>query len=428
MPDRIEAPCRLATLGMFIIDEFQFIDPVTGADEGDHGLGDQVGGGGTYFTIGARVWLPSSQLSMVIDRGDDFPAPVQADLQRYEASDKVETENKSMWRYRQRGDGYGTTRALNIYKGQQRGFKYLTPKIRLDPHDQLYRLGTGLVLPSYIHFICSPERAGLIVDEVEDLLRNGTAQNSKRPALVWEPIPDSAIPENLDECIGVMKRIDVFSPNHDEAASLLSVEQALVNVPSTSSEVSADSAGREDVAQKVRNAIIEMIAQPLLRLSAEPASEQDRTRTPFEKRRCFGEYGPIVQIRSGALGSLVTHRLTGSRWVRAYHTPSEADAGAIKDVTGAGNACLGGFTAALALMEETLAEALSSSATSIGNVAPGSTTSAIELLAGCAAKGSVSASFVIEQQGLPFFDRQGGQERWNNSLPAERLKRLDLSG
>lgn len=45
-----------ATLGMFIIDIFRFEDPQTGQDLGDRGLGDQIGGGGTYFAIGARVW------------------------------------------------------------------------------------------------------------------------------------------------------------------------------------------------------------------------------------------------------------------------------------------------------------------------------------------------------------------------------------
>lgn len=49
-------PYLVSTLGMFIIDQFRFEDEVTGEDLGDRGLGNQIGGGGTYFAIGARMW------------------------------------------------------------------------------------------------------------------------------------------------------------------------------------------------------------------------------------------------------------------------------------------------------------------------------------------------------------------------------------
>jgi hypothetical protein len=49
------APCLVSTLGMFIIDQFRFEDEVTGEDLGDRGLGNQVGGGGTFFACGARL-------------------------------------------------------------------------------------------------------------------------------------------------------------------------------------------------------------------------------------------------------------------------------------------------------------------------------------------------------------------------------------
>lgn len=48
--------CLISTLGMFIIDQFRFEDVMTGVDLGDRGLGNQIGGGGTYFAIGARIW------------------------------------------------------------------------------------------------------------------------------------------------------------------------------------------------------------------------------------------------------------------------------------------------------------------------------------------------------------------------------------
>lgn len=51
-----QTPCLVSTLGMFIIDQFRFEDEVTKQDLGDKGLGHQIGGGGTYFAIGARMW------------------------------------------------------------------------------------------------------------------------------------------------------------------------------------------------------------------------------------------------------------------------------------------------------------------------------------------------------------------------------------
>ncbi|KAE8265840.1 hypothetical protein A4X09_0g6506 [Tilletia walkeri] len=414
MTDQIEAPRRIATLGMFIIDVFQFTNPTTGEDEGDHGLGDHIGGGGTYFTVGARVWVPSSDLCMVIDRGEDFPSPIQDALEAYDRASPLSAQH-SMWRYRSRTDGHGTTRAVNLYKGQLRGFKYLTPKIRLDPHDQLYDYGDVQLLPTYIHFVCSPERARLIVDEVEELLREGKAKNKERPALIWEPIPDSAVPENLDECIGVMKRIDLFSPNHDEAASFLGIEEDRVNLPPGHDGTSADA---KLVSDNARSSIGELIAERFIQLSEiSPPSESDQRAFPEQQRR-FGSAGPIVYIRSGALGALVAHRKIGSRWGDAYHTPQEAKSGSIKDVTGAGNACLGGFTAALSLNQREIVSALCDDNVK-GELA-------LDLLGHCAAYGSVSASYAIEQQGLPTITlTTEGEQRWNGDLPAHRLARLE---
>ncbi|KAK0526126.1 hypothetical protein OC842_005285 [Tilletia horrida] len=389
MAARVSAPRRLATLGMFIIDEFQFIDPTTDEDEGDHGLGDNVGGGGTYWTIGARMWLPPSDLSMVIDCGDDFPANVRAALEAYRQSPSTSAKSSestgTLWRYRPRSDGHGTTRALNIYKGQQRGFKYLTPKIRLDPHDQLYELKLA------------------------------------------DQMGEDQPPENLEECIAVMKRIDVFSPNHDEAASFLSVHQDRVNLPKTHDGTTP---GAAQTVHNVRSSITDLIAARFLALS-EPSTA---TNTPdaeaplaaMESKRRLGPDGPIVHIRSGALGSLVAHRSLGSKWVGAYHTPQEAKEGVIKDVTGAGNACLGGFSAALSLCEEELVAALGRVGGTAGDTGSGAK-DGLELLGRCAAHGSVSAAFVIEQQGLPgmlIAGEDGEEEWWNGSTAASRLERL----
>lgn len=52
-----------ATLGMFIMDVFEFSDDKTQVD-------DQLGGGGMYFSIAARMFLQPEQIVMIIDRYD----------------------------------------------------------------------------------------------------------------------------------------------------------------------------------------------------------------------------------------------------------------------------------------------------------------------------------------------------------------------
>jgi hypothetical protein len=61
---------------------------------------------------------------------------------------------------------------------QRRSFEYLTPRIRLTPRDLI---GTALAQPRAIHFVCSPQRAHTIVDELHEL--------GWMPTTVYEPIP-----------------------------------------------------------------------------------------------------------------------------------------------------------------------------------------------------------------------------------------------
>lgn len=222
---------------------------------------------------------------------------------------------------------------------------YLNEKIRLDPVHLLEGEGAASstekngdrgTLPRFIHFICSPQRALQIVDQVDGMKQHWP--NAQRPRLVWEPIPDSAIPENLPDCITVMQRIDVISPNHEEAASLLSVSLQDISSPST--------------------------VPPPSSSSSSPPSETD-IRTKLTKRlavglaqQCPTSARPIVCIRSGKYGSavLVPANVAASSnecqvgWVEAYHT--DKDASRVIDVTGAGNAWLGGFVASLVLEEK----------------------------------------------------------------------------
>lgn len=396
-------PPRLATMGMFIIDEFQFLDPTTNQDLGNRGLQDQIGGGGCYFAIGARVFLPPSHLQMVIDRGSDWRDQDQAVLDRFDRS-TAEAGPSSMWHYRSRPDG--TTRAVNIYKGEQRGFKYLSPKIRLEPKDLLECSPADPArLPEWIHLICSPERALETISQIDHILAKSENGKAKAfPKLIYEPIPDSCLFENLQDCLKVLPRLAVFSPNHEEAAQLLglgeqwekALQQALVDTDCTT------------------DLIVRFITNKLASGFTKHLERPDEG-----ERKESGPFGPVICIRSGAWGSVVGQAGLGFRHVPAWHTSASEQEGdaeggialdtnpsRIKDVTGAGNSFLGGFSAHLVQAQE------------------GDGADPMRKLVEAAMHGAVSASLVIEQLGLPSFEVKGGQELWNGHTAADRLELL----
>ncbi|KAG8967904.1 hypothetical protein FRC05_001869 [Tulasnella sp. 425] len=108
-----------------------------------------------------------------------------------------------------------------------------------------------------------------------------------------------------------------------------------------------------------------------------------------------------VVIRSAGLGAYALEAGASGRgfWVPAFWT--EKDASRIVDVTGAGNSFLGGLAAGLAMSGRDVLEAV--------------------LYA------SVSASFTIEQSGLPIVSQNSsspGKELWNDDDPYRRLEDL----
>ncbi|OSX60360.1 hypothetical protein POSPLADRAFT_1147632 [Postia placenta MAD-698-R-SB12] len=326
------------SLGMFIIDDFQF------HDENDKPTGrtlpPQIGGGGTYATVGARIWLPAEKVGMIIDRGHDFPEDIQK---------KLDTYGTDTWLYRDDQQRV-TTRALNSYRGDYRGFQYTTPRVRITPRD-LSR--TKLYRPKMLHFICSPTRAAAIVSDIEKEL-------DWKPITIYEPIPDRCVPEELPALIEVLSSISILSPNAEEAMSLLSMTGA----PTKS--------------------LVETACARLLDYGV----GQDGTGT--------------VIIRSGAMGAYVASRSKPGRWVPAFWTSEDASKHVV-DVTGAGNSFLGGLAAGL---YETAGDAYQATL-----------------------YGTVSASFVIEQEGLPRLmqtpDHTGHElEEWNGDLPRRRLRDL----
>ncbi|TFK93922.1 Ribokinase-like protein [Polyporus arcularius HHB13444] len=326
------------SLGMFIIDEFSFADE-DGKPTGKT-VAPQIGGGGTYASIGARIWLPPSQVGMIIDRGHDFPTHIQDALNAY---------GPDMWHFRDHPNR-GTTRALNAYRGEHRGFEYLTPKLRITPRDLM---DTKLSHPRVLHFICSPTRAAAIMSEVKQV-------DDWHPTTVYEPIPDRCVPEELPALQTVLPDISVLSPNAEEALSLLSM-------PTNPTKQS-----------------IEAACSAFLDMGVGPTG------------------GGAVVIRSGAMGACIGLRGSPCTWVEAFWN-GEDNADKVVDVTGAGNSFLGGLGAGLVLNKGDVREAT--------------------------AYATVSASFTIEQEGLPHLSQvldENGQalEVWNGESPHRRLQVL----
>ncbi|KAF9485382.1 Ribokinase-like protein [Pholiota conissans] len=313
------------TLGMFIIDDFSFKDADGNPTE------RTIGGGGTYASIGARIWLPPTEIGMIVDRGYDFPTDIQQNLLNY---------GDEMWLFRD-NPLRTTTRALNSYCGELRGFEYTTPRIRITPKDLE---GTPLAKAKILHFICSPNRASAIMAEVEE---------GWNPITVYEPIPDRCIPEELPALQKVLPLIYILSPNAEEALSLLSVP-----LPPTKET-------------------IEKAADEFLVFGVGPQNS-----------------GWVV-IRSGGMGAYIKSQGTQGKWVDAFWTSEATEK--IVDVTGAGNSFLGGFVAGMVLCDGDIYAAT--------------------------LHATVSASFVIEQEGLPAFDK-GSPAAWNGDSPLRRLEEL----
>ncbi|EFP80616.1 hypothetical protein PGT21_004932 [Puccinia graminis f. sp. tritici] len=283
---------HVATLGMFILDSFKYEDDYCATQKPSLDPGEwYIGGGGTYATIGARIWLSPDRIAMIIHQGNDFPAKISEELGSYSPclftmiSDPAHPK---------------TTRALNTYTNDRREFAYLTPKRRV----QLAEVYSAKSCPpGFLHLICSPER-------LVDLL----AERKKRfpdwtPEWIWEPVPEACKPENLSQLLECAGQVAVFSPNELEASELLGHP----NPPCSAEEIEA-------IAEHFHQAGFQ-----------------------------------AVVIRSGKRGSYVIGAHGPDHPVARFWVPALIeDQRLVLDQTGAGNSFLGGLMAGLARGESLL--------------------------------------------------------------------------
>jgi sugar/nucleoside kinase (ribokinase family) len=220
---------------------------------------------------------------------------------------------------------------------------------------------TPLLWSKSFHLICSPLRCMELAEKILRLRLTAVSHKlDPRPLIIWEPVPDLCIPGEYEKCLRALKFVDVVSPNNGELGGFF---------------------GKDTMdGDHVNFRLVESLCDQWLESGVGPNGE-----------------GGIV-VRCGKDGCLVMRR--GLRkWMPAYHQSSEK----VVDPTGGGNGFLGGLAVGLVR---------------------GGDEGSVENLEEAAAWGSVTASFAIEQVGMPVLEKTENGETWNGVSAGDRLADL----
>lgn len=204
--------------------------------------------------------------------------------------------------------------------------------------------------------LCSPDQ---IRSQVEELAKLRDDLCLDYPSIIWEPSPLACVYENLSTCLDRVQLVEVFSPNHLELLSLF---------------------GRSS--EDFSKPLIEKLSLKVVQAGVGKTGR-----------------GTVI-IRAGEYGCLILSAERCPVWLPPYY-----DANGnyilqpkIVDITGAGNAFLGGYAIGFNETQDVIS---------------------------AACYGIVSASFVLEQIGTPeIVTKTGviGAELWNNENPRKRLQ------
>ncbi|KAI5866788.1 Ribokinase-like protein [Durotheca rogersii] len=390
--DDATAEIDFVTLGMFIIDDIDYMPPKPP-------VRDILGGAGAYSALGARLFSPpplSTTVGWIVDKGSDFPPAIEELVSTWETSVLLRLTPERL-----------TTRGWNGYdEHQNRAFRYTTPKKRLTAED----LSPTLLTSRSFHLICSPTRCRELVTEIKARrsgLLNPDGTHLPRPIFIWEPVPDLCTPDELLNCTNVLPIIDVISPNHSELAGFMgdsgldpdtgeistkaierACEQLLGSMPLQSFSIVVRAG--EKGCYLARNGGRKRKVHPSARRKKPSAFLHGGLQPDTDMEALFAG---LLQDPEGMVAREEIEVDPGvERWVPAYHT----DAAKVVDPTGGGNTFLGGLGVALA-RGKGLEEA--------------------------AAWGTIAASFAIEQVGTPTLARdEKGREMWNGVSVDERFE------
>ncbi|KAF7597645.1 hypothetical protein BBP40_000123 [Aspergillus hancockii] len=363
---------EFCTLGMFILDDIDFAGTRPSVK-------NILGGAASFAVVGARLVAGkehSRSVSWIVDVGSDFPSEVLEVINAWDTACLIREDNNRL-----------TTRAWNGYgANEKRDFKYLTPKLRLEP----WMLSDSQVFSKTFHMVCSAERCVSIVQNIlerrEESQREGKApsssQASERPFFIWEPVPDLCTPGEQEKFFIATRVVDVVSPNELELGMMFG-----------QSGWNADSDFGKDIVKRILDSGI-------------------------------GPNGNgYLVVRAGKDGSYSFSR--GQRiWLPAYHQPGASGTTAVVDPTGAGNSFLGALaqgmvTGGRSPAKIVGAELAESPAWKGALKALGKQSYVLSSLIFA----TVAAGFVVEQIGVPHLSTSTDErELWNGTEFTERVR------
>ncbi|KAI7890021.1 Ribokinase-like protein [Mucor mucedo] len=251
-----------------------------------------------------------------------------------------------------------TTRGLNTFgEDDHRDFEYIHPIIRTTTSDFS---DDWIQSVKILHLISSHERAIEIIDEWKE--REILLNCVERTQFLWEPLPWACLPENLDKIYDATQRTEIITPNHEEIAAMLGLDFKVVLVENGND--------LKKTVEYLGNMFLDGLS-----------SAQDK----------------VLVIRASKYGTMIiTLKSRAIHWVPAYWSWwSSEEQKHVVDVTGAGNAFCGGYAYG---WDQTQGDPVES-----------------------AYYGAVSASYAVEQMGMPSYETG----HWNNGPdPAQRLSIL----
>jgi sugar/nucleoside kinase (ribokinase family) len=369
MHDR--APPTVVSLGTTVLDEIHTFDGGV--------IPDVAGGSGLYATVGARIATPPAEATSVgclVLAGSDFPPEIEGQIRDW---------GVDVHMARQDDPGEKVARGRLRYLdpvGDAIDFAYTSPPLRATVAD-LIGAATTPTTPTRLleahafHLFGPPE---VVMNLVPAIIQAREAHGFEvvRPFFVWEPAPATCNVYYRDAHVAAAKLVDIFSPNEKELG-------ALVGAHHTST--------------------LPFLGSPLS--------------MAFARQLVQDGFGPdndgIIVVRRGGSGVSVLRRDVITKSYPPYHalwrsTPTEqAEAAdrrdsetyrhdAVVNTTGAGNAFLGGFIMGWLAAED------------------GS-----DRIEEACVRGSVSASFTVEQVGMPVRSVRDGEELWNGVSAEARM-------
>lgn len=202
-------PPILTSLGMYIIDDNKFHPSL-----GKEAQLNILGGGAAYTIVGGRIISGAKrakQLCSIIDKGSDYPLEIQPILDSWGTDIKYREDLSRL-----------TNRGVNYYdENDIRHFYHTAPKKRISVEDIVE--DTRFYKADSFHMCCAVQRCDYLIDK---LIEAREGYDLSTPIFIFEPNPSDCTHANLKDLQELLAKVDIFSPNFDEACDFLNVSKS----------------------------------------------------------------------------------------------------------------------------------------------------------------------------------------------------------